>query len=515
MRKRAVFVWAFALGSSVWPIARADSTSIAAAIASQRAFVFTLGLDLEEARKALEEADPEVPEVAIERGRLAIYEGDCDAALLDLTRPEVAKTEAGEMLGELARGCARVTAATRIFVDHEHALEVRYQDEEDAALGPLLADTVVAGRDMLSRELGVTWPKPTRFVVVRDHLSLSAMTGLPYRAAQTTGTVAVAKWGRVTLLSPRATHHGYAWRDTVVHELTHLAITRATRDRAPLWVQEGIAKHQEARWRTLGPFDDRPSPDAVAARGVELGLALALDKLGPSIAMLPSADQAMVAFAEVTSFVKFLVATQGNEVLPRLLGALREGASIEDAMQTVTGADLATWDKRWRVELTKAPKGLSSLFGLAGGGADHRDLRDVRDRARLAELLLARGHGGGAILELDRLRATALDDPSVRRLRGAALETMGRPDDVRGLVANPAEVLSSFAPWWALRGRWARRRGDEGVAVASFVEAVAQDPFGLEGACEGNLADSRPLDLRSGPLCEASRRRGELLYGGD
>ena len=49
------------------------------------------------------------------------------------------------------------------------------------------------------------------------------MTGLPYESAKTTGTVAVAKWGRVTLLSPRASPHGYAWRDTMAHELTHLA----------------------------------------------------------------------------------------------------------------------------------------------------------------------------------------------------------------------------------------------------------------------------------------------------
>ena len=113
------------------------------------------------------------------------------------------------------------------------------------------------------------------------------MTGLPYESAQTTGTVAVAKWGRVTLLSPRASHHGYPWRDTVAHELTHLAVTRASRDRAPLWLQEGVAKREEIRWRDPGPFDDRPPPEAVVQRGLELGLGVPLDKLGPSIAMLP------------------------------------------------------------------------------------------------------------------------------------------------------------------------------------------------------------------------------------
>src|SRR5439155_4149926 len=220
----------------------------------------------------------------------------------------------------------------------------------DRALTPLVMETVVKAREALTRDLGVSWPKPTRIIIVRDLLSLSAMTGLPYKSAQTTGTVAVAKWGRVTLLSPRASHHGYGWRDTIAHELTHLAVTRATQDRAPLWLQEGVAKREEVRWREPGPFDDRPTPDAVVLRGIELKLDLALDKLGPSIAMLPSADAAMVAFAEVTSFVRYYASTASPDALPRILLALRNRKSPDAALAEVTGADLKGWDARWRAQ---------------------------------------------------------------------------------------------------------------------------------------------------------------------
>src|SRR4029077_707069 len=262
------------------------------------------------------------PLVLVERARLAIDELDCDGAAAILARPEVEHAEGGDQLGDIARGCQRVTAG--LLSDRERALgiEVFWQDEHDRALAPLLFETVAKARGALSHDLGVTWPLPTRVVVVRDLLSLSAMTGLPYESARTTGTVAVAKWGRVTLLSPRASHHGYPWRDTIAHELTHLAVTRASQDRAPLWLQEGIAKREEVRWRDPSPFDDRPPPEDVVRRGLELGLAVGLDKLGPSIAMLPSADAATVAFAEVTSFVRFYAQTEGgggaDDALPRL-----------------------------------------------------------------------------------------------------------------------------------------------------------------------------------------------------
>lgn len=480
----------------------------------------TLGHDYDAARAELAKGDPADPNVILERGRIALYEAECDAALTILSHPDVLKSQGGAFLADIARGCARVTAALVVDRDDAASLEIRYQDERDRALTPLITETVVKARDALTRDLGVSWPKPTRIIVVRDLLSLSAMTGLPYKSAQTTGTVAVAKWGRVTLLSPRASRHGYGWRDTIAHELTHLAVTRATQDRAPLWLQEGVAKRQEVRWREPGPFDDRPTPDAVVMRGIELKLDLSLDKLGPSIAMLPSADAAMVAFAEVTSFVRFYADNAGEGALPKLFKQLRptddgDDKDVDAALRDASGADLRGWDTRWRGYLAGKPREpLPALFGL-GSDASMGDLRDLRDRVRLAELLLGRDHPAQALLELDRLKSkVALDDPSVRYLRARVLEALARGKDAEPLVADPKIVLSSYGPWWAIRGRFARARGDDPTAASSFFEAVAADPLDIEAACEG-LGDEAPHDPAQKPLCDAARGRGEPALGRD
>ncbi|MDP9034189.1 MAG: hypothetical protein M3O50_05240, partial [Myxococcota bacterium] len=369
---------------------------------SDRVRSLTVGLDLQEARRELVSADMEDPAVALEQARLALYELDCDGAAATLGRPELQRASSGDVLGDVARGCQRVTAALAVDKDERRGIEVRWQDEHDRPLAPLLFETVERARDALTRDLRVDWPRPTRIVVVRDLLSLSAMTGLPYKSAQTTGTVAVAKWGRVTLLSPRASPHGYPWRDTIAHELTHLAVTRASRDQAPLWLQEGIAKREEVRWRDPGPFDDRPSPEAIVQRGIELKIALPLDKLGPSIAMLPTADQATVAFAEVTSFVQFYASTQGEGALPQLLAELRSGKTPNEALVAASGADLSAWDVKWRIYLASRPKDtLPPLFGLGREHDAPKELRELRDRSRLAELLLSRGHPEESLSELD------------------------------------------------------------------------------------------------------------------
>lgn len=483
------------------------------------------GLDYDQARGELATADLEDPRVALERARLAVYELDCDGAAAILGRPELQKLELGEQLADIARGCQRVTAALAVDRDEERAIEVRWQDEHDRALAPLVFDTVVRARDALTRDLGVDWPRPTCIVVVRDLLSLSAMTGLPYKSAQTTGTVAVAKWGRITLLSPRASRHGYSWRDTLAHELTHLAVTRASRDRAPLWLQEGVAKYEEVRWRDPGPFDERPPAETIVRRGQEQKLAIPLDRLGPSIAMLPSADQATVAFAEVTSFVRFYVGTAGGEALPRLLAELKAGKEPDEALVAASGASLKEWDVNWRAYvLSQSRAPLPALLAL-GRGREVDGWFELRNRARLAELLLSRGHAAQALDELDHIfvrNASSVDnaadsvagDPNLRWLRARSLEGAGRRQDGEGLVADPKDVLSSYAPWWALRGRWARLRGDEALATSSFIEAMAADPFDVEAACE-STGDAGPTDPGKMPLCDVARSAEAPVFGED
>ncbi len=295
----AVVALALALVHGPAP-ARADDVGSA-----REAHLSILELDVAKAHALLDDIVSTEPEVSLERGRLALYEGDYDRAVAILSKPELARSDAGAELLAVAEGCARATAGTVTEIDAARGINIRFQDESDVPLAPFLADVADAARAAMQRDLKVDLPRPLRIELVRDLFTLAAMTGLPESAAQTTGTVAVAKWGRVTMISPRAVSGGYPWADTLAHELAHLAQTRGSRDRAPLWLQEGVAKRQETRWRPGRALDDFPGADTIAAVGLDKGLGRPIDKLGGSIALLPTAEHAMVAFAEVSSFVRF------------------------------------------------------------------------------------------------------------------------------------------------------------------------------------------------------------------
>jgi hypothetical protein len=487
-----------------------DDVSPAGRAYAARANDLTIAMEYDKARAELAKADPNSPSVIVAKARLALYEEDCDLTAALLARAEVGQVDEGRHIADVGRGCARVIAATVVDKDEANGIIIRYQDDADRALTPLLVDTVIKARTSLAKDLGVEWKRPTRITVVRDLLSLSAMTGLPYKAAQTTGTVAVAKWGRVTLLSPRASRHGYPFRDTLTHELTHLAISMQSRDRAPLWLHEGVARREEARWREPSVFDDRPSPESIVLRGMDLKLDLALDKLGPSIAMLPSADAAMVAFAEVTSFIKYFVESSAPDALPKLLVALRTAKTADDALKDVSGETLAQWDVKWRAQLGKrAKEPLSPMYGL---GATPPGIGDSRERSRLAELLLGRDHPSEALQELEKIPADMLADPSLRYLRARVLEADGNIKGAEGLVEDPKLWMTSFGPCWAIRGRLAATRGESGVAAASFSEAIAHDPFGIEAGCR-TLGAPPGAGAEGEPLCEAARKRADPDLG--
>ncbi|MEZ4313981.1 MAG: hypothetical protein R3F14_38660 [Polyangiaceae bacterium] len=461
----------------------------------------TLELDLAGAHSILDAADGQSPAIAVERARLALYEGDCDRAVELLTRGDLSTSDETKHIGEIARGCARATAATVTIHDKEKGVWVRLQDDDDAALVPFIIDVADRARETLARDLGVRLPSPLRIELVRDQLTLSAVTGLPYEAAQTTGTVAIAKWGRVTMLSPRA--NGYGWMDTLAHELSHLALTAGTRDKAPLWLQEGIAKREETRWREPWPHDDTPPGDSFAAVGIAMGLGRPLDKLGPSIAMLPSAEEASVAYAEVSSFVRFFASEIGDDALPRLTAKVKEVEGPDPAaiaLKEVSGLDLAAWDARWRQHLAGVSKDIPPELKP---GATFPKMKEVMKAVRLGQLLQDRGHPRQAAVEHSIAQLAVPWESAVRCHLASSLLAAGDTANAKPLVAHPEEVHGHSGRYWTLHAFL--HPAPEGDPRASFL-GIALDPLSPEVACEEKPAPDLPTDPLRQALCQAARR---------
>ena len=452
--------------------------------------------------------------MTLERARLAVYLGECDRGEAILSNPALTEAREGASLAELAKSCARATAAGFVMEDKQRGVWLRLQDDADRALAPFIFEVAAQARDTVSKEVGIDLPRPLRIDLVRDLFSLSSVSGLPLKAAETTGTLAVARWGRVIMLSPRAPVQGYPWQDTLAHEITHLLVTRATRDFAPLWMQEGLAKRFEVRWRPPRPFD-RPEWADTGARNAALdGRSVGIDKLGPSIAMLPTPEAAGIAFAEVTSFMHFFIEQSGEAALRLLFADLRGngGAGPDQALLSVTGYDLAAWNARWQRFLREPVK--SAAAEAAPATPAPRAQNDAGRRVRLADLLQSRGHGRESAAEVQPLLSSLPRVPQVRARAAAGLYAAGDDLAAERALGTGTEIDGLYGPWFALAGRGFKRRGQASDADSAFTLGLSADPLSAEVACEGypgarppGSGTEPPLPTRKAwlDLCKAAR----------
>src|SRR6185436_5498124 len=139
---------------------------------------------------------------------------------------------------------------------------------------------------------------------------------------------------------PRALAYGYPWLDSINHELVHYAVSTLTGDRAPVWLQEGLAKFLERRWREPAGGRLPPPMEHMLAKALRTGKLISFDAMHPSMAKLPSAEDATLAFAEVANAIAFLHEKGG-------MGALRDAITRvgkgEDARAAVAAAAGVAW----------------------------------------------------------------------------------------------------------------------------------------------------------------------------
>lgn len=360
---------------------------------------------------------------------------------------------------------------------------------------------------------------------------LSGATGLSAQAIETSGTIAVCKEHRLMVLSPLATAAGYAWADTLSHELVHLVVGRISRNQAPVWLQEGIAKTYEVSWR--GP------PGAPIARSTERRLREAaqhntlipLARMHPSVALLPSHKDTALAFAEVSSLIDGIRRRVGDAPLANMLARLARVARFDDAWQAPL-LSLKAEEAAWRRRLVRLPPltlgaddedddaptvRLASGPGGATAAPDAVDTNKLpgarRRLARAGELLAVQGHwpaaaeayrralaqGGGQSAALLRRRARALAEAG----EGAQAIVLLRA----ALRRAPEQVEASH-----LLGMLLLAQGDFAAAQPHLRAVTQVNPFVPElhdalSACAHGLGDeaTAATELRFAALARAPR----------
>jgi tetratricopeptide (TPR) repeat protein len=451
--------------------------------------------DPERAATLLDQVEPAQrarPDALFQRGMIAFHLGNYEAAVTDMEKA-IADAPRSPHLSDWRKLLEWATSArdiTRNFLEaksRDGRYVVRYAEGPDAVLVPYALDALERADKAIAKHLGIKLPSPVRLELYPSARVLAKVSSLTLEHIETTGTVALCKWNRLMVTTPRSLLYGYPWLDTINHELVHLALTRASKNQAPVWFHEGLAKLFERTWRGVEPAAYlQPATDALLISAAHESRLISFDRMHPSIAMLPSQEDAALAFAQVVTFLERFRSEEGDKGLTSAIQHIARGEDARAALSKVAGEPFSTIEGLWKdslaarpLEKGQVPKELRMHF-VEGGGADESlDVSEERARKhlRVGDLLWGRGKTTAAAKEYERGQRYDMRDPilasRVARSSLATKDANRALDALRGALATHP----NHAPLHALRGTALAALAKNAEAAEALREAIRLNPF--------------------------------------
>ncbi|MDP2344214.1 MAG: tetratricopeptide repeat protein [Deltaproteobacteria bacterium] len=443
---------------------------------------------------------PDVPPVQALLGAVKFHQGDYDGAVALLRRSAEAGGEVG--LLPLAESTLKETRGF-VSVESKHFV-VRVPAGKDELLLPIATWALEDAFTRITAAFDYVPQHKIAVDVLHDAKGLASVSTLTEKEIETSGTIALCKFNRLMITSPKALARGYSWLDTLSHEFLHLIISEKSKNTVPVWLHEGLAKYNETRWRGPPGLALDPASENLLAKGVKNNKLITFEQMHPSMAKLPSQEDTALAFSEVFSVIEFIELTipekGGKRATNILLEGLRDDLSMDAALQKATGRDLAGLQRDWRAYLKKRPfklvpgaepQTLTFVKNARGAGAsadEEEDEAALREGAkkgaegrrfvRLGNLLRERRRLKAAAVEYERATAiTGVTSPALHnRLAGVWLET-GELQKAKDVLQKTVNVFPDDPQTRVLLGRIALRAEEWTEARTQYERATWENPF--------------------------------------
>jgi tetratricopeptide (TPR) repeat protein len=284
----------------------------------------------------------------------------------------------------------------------------------------------------------------------------------------------------------------------------------------PIWLQEGFAKYFESSWRGTPGLDLLPATRALLGVRIRANKLVTFAQMHPSMAMLPAAEDAETAFAEVYFAVDFIFKERGAKALREIVLAMAQGKSDQAAVGAAMGGiSFSQFEKRWLAYLHKQPfpkeliprtdtrpklkdgKGKEEKVdkGREISFSDFAEVEEpkARERAHLGELFRERDRNGAAAEAYGQAHALVGDKyESISNKYALSLLAVGRLETAVKVLKGSLTMHPGAAETHVHLARIHLAQGDFQAAKVAYLAALGEDPFDPE-ILVGLLAVGRKL----------------------
>lgn len=462
--------------------------------------------EIDEAAKVAAELNaalPDVPPVQAVVGAVKFHQGDYEGALRLMRR-----AAEGGVVSPLLPLAESTWEETKGFIarESEHFV-VRTPPGKDE----LLADIALWALEKSYEEVSTAFDyRPQHKIpvdILHDAKGLAEVSSLTVDEIQTSGTIALCKYNRLMVTSPKALARGYSWLDTLSHEFVHLVISEKSANTVPIWLHEGLAKYSESLWRGQPGLAMDASSENLLADAVKKNKLITFEQMHPSMAKLPSQQDTALAFAEVFTVIEYMHRTYREKdssafsSTNALLRQLRTGKEMDAALDAAVGTDLRGLQKGWmrylkrrqfRLQPGAKPKRLKFVANARRGTSNSDEneedaaLEEAQGKkgrrfVRLGNLLRRRGRVRAAALEYEKAvaRIPYVLPTLMNRLAGIQLE-LGAVDKAKSYLDKTVVAAPDDPQTHILLGRIALREERFEDARRHYERATWENPFNPE-----------------------------------
>jgi tetratricopeptide (TPR) repeat protein len=479
---------------------------------------------VDEAEKEIVElakTHPKDPEVLFLEGNVDFLRGRYDAAVEKLREAARLDSRPGPFGDELRglRDLAEATAeVTRGYVEArgKHFV-IHHAAGKDDILVPYALEALDRAWEAVGGDFGDRPEGLIRVEIYPQVEDLAKVSTLTLQEIETSGTIALCKFNRLMIVSPRALLTGYPWLDTLTHEYTHFIVSRVSHNTVPIWLHEGLAKFEERRWHDKQGGGLTPTMEHLLASGLQRKRLITFAEMHPSMAKLPSQEDTALAFAEVYMVIEYLDGSVGWDGVRQIVARLRDGKSVPEAINAVTGKSFGDFQNDWRGWLAgkklKLRPGLVPTALRFKKGKDKPDENDENDLineekarkfARLGGMLRARHRLSAAAQEYEK--AQALIGPGNLQVANKLARTyleLGDPERAARTAEPAVDLYPEQGAAAATMGEAWMKRGDPKRAAPYLERAIAVNPFDPAAHCALKTIYSDARQAREEAACRA------------
>ena len=441
----------------------------------------------------LEAREPDDVDVRLLRARLLTMQGRYVDAAAAIDRAK----EAGEIpkrwrgFDEQVRATIAVTKGFKAVPTSGGHFVIHVPPGVDEVLIPYADQAMEAAYEAFGELFGYRPTTPVRIEVYPRVEDLAAVSSLSVEDIQNSGTIALCKYNRLMITSPRDLLYGYDWLDTLAHEYIHFVITKRSRNMVPIWLQEGLAKFFENRWRQAQDGRLEPSSEDLLARNLEKGRLITFAQMSPSMAKLPTQEDAALAFAEVFMAMRYLKERVGPAGINTMIDVMRDGGTDREAIERVLDTSFARFEGDWKrylgaAGLAKTPAAWSRKLYFRNKDKKEDELEEIgaekaRRHAYLGDRLRALERNAAAVKEYEKAADVAgPGSPVVQAKMAAALNALERWGEAIAALAPVLKQEPDYVLIWLHLGKAKAALGDQAGAAEAFEHAVRLNPFDVE-----------------------------------